>query len=523
MSDIRLNDKLWRLNNLYCIRNKQGEKVIFKLNKAQADFHKRKHNRNIILKSRQLGFSTYEAIDALDDALFTPGTDALMRSYDEVSQKDLFDTKITFAWNNFPDELKKLYELDAERANKIKFNWGNNQTSSVTVRLHGRGGTYSRLHVSEFAKICKNSKSDADEVITGDIPAIPIEGGRVDIESTAESDSGDFHDMFWEAWNNGEPTLPVQYKAFFYNWQWDEAELNKITPLDPKGLPKEFQEYQKRFTLTDREITYYYFRWLSVNKSWARLKQQYPTTPDEAFEAAGDKFFDGVALEAMKVREPKEVINGWKYYADYKPGHRYIMAADSSDGIGQDNSTAVVIDFDAKDSNDYHKPEVVAVYANDRIPPDLFAHVLKSAGIHWGNCQIVPERNYPGNTTIAILKTIYYNIYKEVKVDRQDDIETEKLGFHTNGNSKPRIMVGLSTAINEKLLNVPDAELLRELKTYLRDDITNTKDEGGKHWDRLISLAIAWDSQKYAMPSGGIKIQEDNEPFDRFNSVGNSF
>lgn len=518
MADPRIADKIWRLNHLYKIRNKQGEMVTFKMNRAQLHFHQNKHNRNIILKSRQLGFSTYEAIDSIDDVLFVQGTDALMRSYDEVSQKDLFDTKISFAWNNFPEDLKELYTLEADRANKLKFNWGNGTTSSITVRLHGRGGTYTRLHLSEFAKICKNSASDADEVITGDIPAIPIEGGRIDIESTAEGDFGDFHDMFWEAWNRGAPEYPVQYKAFFYNWQWDDAELDKIEPLDPKNLPKEFQDYQKKFNLTAREITYYYFRWLSVNKSWARLKQQYPTTPEEAFEASGDKFFDSEALEAMKLRSPLEEIGHWRYYANYKPGHRYAAAADASDGIGKDNSAIVIMDFDAKDEDGHIKPEVVAIYANDKIAPDLFAHEIKSGCTRYGNCLVAPERNYPGNTTIAILKGVYYNIYKEIKVDRFDDVETEKLGWHTNAATKPRMMMELSTAINEKLFNIPDIDLLRECKTYLREDIINTKDENKKHWDRLIPLAIVWQMQKLANPSGGIKIQEEND-FNKFDVV----
>jgi len=521
MADKRLSDKIWRLQNLYLIRNKQGEMVQFKLNRAQLDFHTRKHNRNIILKSRQLGFSTYEAIDALDDALFVQGTDALMRSYDETSQKDLFDTKIVFAWNNFPDELKELYELEADRANKLKFNWGDGTTSSVTVRLHGRGGTYTRLHVSEFAKICKNSAKDADEVITGDIPAIPIDGGRVDIESTAEQDSGDFYDMFWEAWNHGEPTLPVQYKAFFYNWQWDDAELNKIFALPIEQLPKEFREYKIKFALTDTEITYYYFRWLSVNKNWARLRREYPTTPEEAFETAGDKFFNTEMIDKMTEREPKEVVGCWKYYADYKPNHRYALAADPSEGVGKDNATIVIIDFDAKNDDGYVKPEVVATYVNDKIPPDLFAHEIKNGAKGYGNCLVAVERNNHGHTTLAILKDIYSNIYKEVKTDKTTDVETEKLGWHTNMSTKPRMLMELSTAINEQLLNVPDKELLRELRTYLREDLSKiSKDEDGKHWDRIIALAICWQMLKHSLPAGGIKIQESNEPFDAFGPVG---
>jgi hypothetical protein len=145
---------------------------------------------------------------------------------------------------------------------------------------------------------------------------------------------------------------------------------------------------------------------------------------------------------------------------------------------------------------------------------------VKSAGVQFGNCIVAPERNYPGNTTIAILKGIYYNIFNEVKKDRMDDVQTDRLGWHTNRATKPAALLDLSTAINEKSLNIPDEKLLRSLRTYLREDLTEIKDEEGKHWDSVIALSICWAMQKYTGVSGGIKIQEDHEPFDKFGVVG---
>jgi intein/homing endonuclease len=864
--DNRLANKEWRMSHLYKVRNKKGQTVTFKKNRAQEDFDKRKSNRNIILKSRQLGFTTFEAIDSLDDTLFVTGTDVLMRSYDDVSQKDIFDSKIVFAWNNLPEEIRDLYELEADRANKLKFNWGDNTTSSITVRLHGRGGTYSREHISEFAKICKNSSKDADEVITGDIPAVPMTG-RIDIESTAEEAVGDFYNMFWEAWERGEPTMPVHFKAFFYNWQWDDAELNEVIPLQDRDLPKEFIEYKKKHKLTDIEITYYYQRWLQVGKNWSRLKREYPTTCvvgntiidsvngmeniediivdgekilakydqgiketyeiktklgyslqatddhrvmldngefeevknllgkriklgipelgkkiqtveyrpkpflktsieineeigrflgyfmgdgslfgnkgtitfacdkecpevvvdisyllkkyfgepnyritgtkqgcmeirtssmefvkpffelgllrknssgsfkrkicvpecikkspksviaefikglfesdgfvsrdglnvkfftkyerfaqevqllllsfgitcllnkkikkagngnnyvgyeivlrkqetiafkknlgfvsnkkkdrllqikktqsnelimkfddevisitptgkkqvwdittkthtfiangiivhncEEAFEAAGDKLFDTEALDAMNVREPMEQAGYWEYFADYKPGHRYAVAADPSYGVGKDNATICVIDFDAKDSNGYVKPEMVAMFCSNTVPPDLLAYEIRSASTRYGNCLVAPERNNPGMATLAILKGICNNIYKEVKVSGVEDVETDKLGWSTNKASKPRMISDLRTAISERLINIPCRKTIHELNSYLRDDIDNVGSESVRHFDRVISLAICWQMQKYAGISGGLKIIDDGE-FNKFDVI----
>ena len=53
--------KLWRMNNLYWIEDKDSNRIIMNMNRGQ---HKvkaaqRKHPRIIILKSRQQGISTY--------------------------------------------------------------------------------------------------------------------------------------------------------------------------------------------------------------------------------------------------------------------------------------------------------------------------------------------------------------------------------------------------------------------------------------------------------------------------------
>ena len=91
-----------RLRELYWIKSKTLKKVLFKRNRAQADFQTNKGLRNIILKSRQLGFTTEESIDSLDDILFTPNMDALIIAHEKQEAIRVFDTKIAYAWDNFP-------------------------------------------------------------------------------------------------------------------------------------------------------------------------------------------------------------------------------------------------------------------------------------------------------------------------------------------------------------------------------------------------------------------------------------
>ena len=77
-----LASQWWRLNNLYTIRNKQGRLVPFVCNKEQTDYYFARHTCNHIGKARQLGFSTFHKILALDAMLFPSGDSVLPPSPD---------------------------------------------------------------------------------------------------------------------------------------------------------------------------------------------------------------------------------------------------------------------------------------------------------------------------------------------------------------------------------------------------------------------------------------------------------
>lgn len=47
-----LKNRFWRLNNLYYLKTKKGERIKFSLNWAQQDLFYNMHNLNLILKAR---------------------------------------------------------------------------------------------------------------------------------------------------------------------------------------------------------------------------------------------------------------------------------------------------------------------------------------------------------------------------------------------------------------------------------------------------------------------------------------
>ena len=119
----------------------------------------------------------------------------------------------------------------------LKFGFQDKGFSSIAVDTSGRSGTYQRVHITEFADLCKKFPKKVVDIIEGTIPAVPITG-RIDIESTSQGASGEFYEMFINAWewqqeHSNEKLSPYQWKAHFYNWTWDDEELSKITQIIP--------------------------------------------------------------------------------------------------------------------------------------------------------------------------------------------------------------------------------------------------------------------------------------------------
>ena len=79
-----IKNQAWRLENLYCIITKDGDKQIFKMNRAQRHFFEtylnipKPYHRHCILKSRQLGFTTFIDIFILDSILFNTNSILLL-------------------------------------------------------------------------------------------------------------------------------------------------------------------------------------------------------------------------------------------------------------------------------------------------------------------------------------------------------------------------------------------------------------------------------------------------------------
>ena len=224
-----LADPEWRLFSgcLYKIMIKgdgddaaDAQVMPFRPNRSQRRFIARLWHRNLILKARQLGFTTLICILWLDHALFNGHQRCGIIAQDREAAEAIFRDKVKFAYESLPDEIRERVPLARDSATELLFAHNN---SSVRVATSMRSGTIHRLHISEYGKICAKYPDKAQEVLTGSIPAVPTNGILV-IESTAEGREGDFFAKVEDAKAkhlSKETLTPRDYRFHFYAW-WQE-------------------------------------------------------------------------------------------------------------------------------------------------------------------------------------------------------------------------------------------------------------------------------------------------------------
>lgn len=280
----KLSDQNWRLENLYYVIDPDGKKVLFKFNAVQKIIVKNRWFRNIILKARQLGMTTFISIFFLDSVLFGENQKALIIAHTMVDAKKIFTDKIKFAFDNLPDWLRAQFDVDANNANELRFKTNN---GSISVSTSGRSGTYQFLHISEFSYICAEDPKKAREIVTGSMQTVH-DNSLVFIESTARGRTGYFYDYCMRAMNNqlAEAKLSqADFKFFFFPWFEDPKYVLEGNFAIPKFLEEYFESLRIKhgIELSREQKNWYVKKYESLEED---MWQEFPSTPEEAFSTS---------------------------------------------------------------------------------------------------------------------------------------------------------------------------------------------------------------------------------------------
>ena len=278
-----------------------GTVLPFVPNRAQRKLLSRLHYRNIICKARQLGFTTLACIMWLDHALFNADQRCGIVAQGLEEAGIIFRDKVKFAYDNLPAFLREQFPLARDSASELLFAHNN---SSVRVAVSMRSGTIHRLHVSEFGKICANHPKKAREVTSGSLPAVPDDGIAI-IESTAEGREGAFFTMCQQAQalrDRKAKLTPKDFAFHFFPW-WEEAAYE--LPVDAgevligakdEGYFEEIEQQIGRALSIEKRRWYVSTRDSTFQGDPELMWQEYPSTPEEAFQVSTEGTYYAVQL-----------------------------------------------------------------------------------------------------------------------------------------------------------------------------------------------------------------------------------
>ena len=466
----KITDPEWRLANLYHIRNKKGQKQLLIPNATQSHIYEhgiKKSRYNMILKGRQQGVSTFFLMYYLNKVLYTENYTAAIISHDRESIEKLF-RPIRYAYESIPNSLKP--RLDKGGGSKYAFYFPELK-SRIYVALEVRSESVNSLHVSEYGFMPK-SRYNAS------VDAVPVDSGEISIESTP---NGINH--FQEDWVN--PEFP--YIKHFFPWFFHKENVfprsMPITKTSEEELFCKKARSEYGIGITNKQILWRRFKIDQTNKE--SFMQEHPEDDKTCFLTSGNSVFDLIALDkkTSTLKKPIEEDGHLKILHLPETGGNYVIGCDTAEGVGGDNSAAVL-----------YCPTTKKVMAqiHGQLPPKILAEELSSLAerytTHKGMVTIAVERNNHGHAVLLWLESHckYPFIYED------DD---GRAGWKTNSMSRPIMLDEFIDAVNNDLIEVGTQEILSECMTLINN---NGKIEAveKKHDDLVVAYAIALQASK---------------------------
>jgi hypothetical protein len=273
-------------------------------NGAQRDFLDDLALRNVILKARQLGFTTLIAILWLDHALWHENqrVGIIAHSLDDAGV--IFRDKVRFAYDQLPGFLREKMPLRTANKSELVFDHNN---SAIRVSTSMRSGTINRLHVSEMGKIAAKFPDKATEIVTGSLPAVPHDGIAI-IESTAEGQAGEFYKIATraqelhqsKAWAGG-----LQWRFHFFPWWTDPAysanpDHARMTD-DDQAYFDQIEDEQGTLLSMRQRAWYVMKRDDEMGGDHAKMWREYPSKPEECWQQSTEGRFYAKQLAMARV------------------------------------------------------------------------------------------------------------------------------------------------------------------------------------------------------------------------------
>lgn len=511
------------------IKDKNSRIISFKLNEPQQRLYdvikqeKKKHKpvRVIILKARQMGFSTLTEAILFKETVTHHNINAGIIAHVEEATTNLF-TMSKLYYSELPDAIKP--QLLNSNAKELIFN--NKEGTGLNSKIRcmtagstgvGRSGTYNILHLSEYAFW----QGDKKAILNGLVQTVPNnENSMIIIESTANG-----FEHFKEIWD-GAVKGDNDYIPVFIGWNELPEYSMTYTGFE---LTSEEKKLQETYGLTLEQLTWR--RWCIRNNCQndeELFKQEYPINPYEAFIATGTHYFNqrNIINRLAKLKQPERVgyfeytyqnekIQSFKWkddpegfikiYEDVKAMKPYILAGDTS-GEGSDYFIGQVLD------NTTGKQVAVLRKEFDEVE---YTRQMYCLGKYYNEALLSIEANYSTYPIKEAERLGYTKQYVREREDTYTGKMVKAFGFKTTSVTRPLILAQLQTIALEDIDLINDKQTLEEMLTFVRNEKGRPEAQQGAHDDLVMALAIAY----YVRPQQSMKakVPEPAEPIINFN------
>lgn len=517
---MNINTKLY-IEKYLKIQDKNSKIVSFKMNKPQMklynalkkQYEQGKPQRAIVLKARQMGFSTLTEGIIFKKTVTAFNIKSGIITHEASATDNLFNMSKRYL-DNLPDEMKpqikksnaKELVFDSEKGTGLKGIIKCMTAGNTTV---GRSDTFQNLHISEYA-FWGGKKKDT---LIGLLQSVPnTKDTMIVVESTANG-YDDFKDMWDDAVEGKSDFIPV-----FCAW-WELDEYRK--EYNGFELNEEEIELKKLYNLDNEQLAWR--RWCIQTNCRGDVnlfKQEYPSCPEEAFMSSGNCVFDkekiinriqqikdieplkqgsflydydGLNITNIRWQEEKSGII--KIYKDIEKNRPYVLGGDTA-GDGSDNFVGEVLDNISG--------EQVAELSHET-DEDLYARQMYCLGMYYNQALIGVEVNSSTYPQKELERLRYPKLYQRQVEDSKTHKFMQKGGFKTTQITRPIIIAGLVEIMRDNTEVFNSIEYLRESLSFIKNENGRPEAEQGKHDDRVMAMAIA----HYIRPQQQMAIEEE--------------
>ena len=444
------------------VRDRSGQTIPLLANPAQRAFEARRGRRNIVLKARQMGITTWIAGQYFLRTITHRGALTVQVAHTREAAQAIFNVAQRM-WENLPESVR-LGTLKRSRANVGQMVFpaldSEFRVLSAADANAGRGLTIQNLHLSEVGRWA----GDAQSTLAG-LQAALAPAGQVTLESTPAGAYGAFYDEWMRA---GESAL-VQH---FFPWWLEPA----YTAAPVTDLRLEELELMRRHGLTTGQIGYR----RSLEQSFRGLRaQEFAEDAVSCFKAAGACCFEIEPIENRLGHLPpvQEVRRGGALQVWFPAlaGKQYIVAVDTAGGGAEGDYAALqVIDLTSG---------LQCAELRERLGTLELARVSAALAREYGGASIAVERNNHGAGVLAYLDSSerYANVYEQSGV----------AGWLTSAGSKPGMVSRMGVLLAEQPELFYSSRLLAECRTFITAANGSTGAASGSHDDCLMAMAIA--------------------------------